>query len=106
MPCVKIFPDDVCAEVRPGTTVLASASSVGVELMQSCGGIGACTSCRVAVLEGAHHLSPIGAAEAEQLRESGLLTTHRLACQAGVFGDVSVERPRWRSSPDSPVTGD
>jgi hypothetical protein len=29
-----------------------------------------------------------------------------LACQALVFGNVTVERPRWRSSLDSPVMGE
>ena len=74
--------------------------------MHSCGGIGACTSCRVQILSGQDQLSPIGRAEREQLQEAGIIKTHRLACQAMVFGNVVLERPRWRSSPDSPATGD
>jgi len=106
MPTVEILPDDVRVQVKPGTSLLATAAAGGVELMHSCGGIGACTSCRVQILSGHDHLSPIGRAESEQLREAGILKTHRLACQAAVFGNVVLERPRWRSSPDSPVTGD
>ncbi|HEX2522209.1 MAG TPA: 2Fe-2S iron-sulfur cluster-binding protein [Terriglobia bacterium] len=106
MPTVRILPDSVTVEVKAGTSLLASASAGGVELMRSCGGIGACTSCRVQILEGQDRLSPMGTAEAEQLRESGILRTHRLSCQALVFGNVIVERPRWRSSLDSPVSGD
>jgi adenylate cyclase len=106
MPTVKILPDGVTVEAKAGTSLLATASAGGVELMRSCGGIGACTSCRVRILEGRDRLSPVGTAEAEQLRESGIFETHRLACQALVFGNVTVERPRWRSSLDSPVMGE
>jgi len=105
MPTVKILPDGVTVQTKPGTSLLAAAAAGGVELMHSCGGIGACTSCRVHILSG-QALSPIGRAEREQLRESGILETHRLACQTMVYGDVVLERPLWRTSPDSPVTGD
>ena len=103
MPTITIFPEGVTCEIKAGTNLLAGSEQAGVELMHSCGGIGACTSCRVLILSGQGHLSPIGRAEEEQLRESGILKTHRLACQAGVFGDVVFERPRWRVSLSSPV---
>ena len=106
MPTVHILPDGVSVEIKAGTSLLATAAAGGVELMHSCGGIGACTSCRVQILGGRDQLSPIGRAEHEQLQESGILETHRLACQTIVHGNVVLERPRWRSSPDSPVTGD
>ena len=94
---VSILPDDVVVEVKAGTSLLEAAAFVDIELMHSCGGIGACTSCRVLVREGNEHLSSIGVAEEEQLTESGILQTHRLACQARVLGDVAFERPVWRS---------
>ena len=106
MPRIRILPDRVEVQVKPGTTVLKSAEQAGVEIMHSCGGIGACTSCRVLIVDGKDHLTPIGAAEAEQLTESGILYSHRLACQAAILGDVVIERPKWRSSLDSPITGE
>jgi len=106
MPTVHILPDGVTVQVKAGTSLLAAAAAGGVELMHSCGGIGACTSCRVQILSGQEQLSPIGRAEREQLKESGILETHRLACQTMVYGDVVLERPLWRTSLDSPVTGD
>ncbi|MBM3801761.1 MAG: 2Fe-2S iron-sulfur cluster binding domain-containing protein [Acidimicrobiia bacterium] len=106
MPIVEILPDSVSVQVKAGTSLLTAATTNGVELMHSCGGIGACTSCRVAILSGQDHLSSIGTAEREQLQESGILETHRLACQAMVYGDVVLQRPRWRTSLDAPVTGD
>ncbi|MFN8009276.1 MAG: 2Fe-2S iron-sulfur cluster-binding protein [Terriglobia bacterium] len=106
MPRIHIYPDNVEAQVKVGTTLLRSASQAGVDIQHSCGGIGACTSCRVMILEGKDHLTPIGRAEEEQLKESGILHTHRLACQTAILGDVVIERPLWRSSLDSPITGE
>jgi len=105
MPQIWILPDDLGARVRKGTSLLKGAELAGVEIMHSCGGIGACTSCRVLILDGREHLTPIGSAEEEQLTESGILDSHRLACQASVLGDVIIERPKWRSSPNGTVTG-
>lgn len=106
MPQIRILPDKVEVQVKAGTTLLKSAERAGVEIMHSCGGIGACTSCRVFIVQGGDRLTPIGMAEAEQLTESGILHSHRLACQAAVLGDVVIERPKWRSSLDSPITGE
>ena len=106
MPHIRILPDEVETHVKPGTTLLKSAEQAGVEIMHSCGGIGACTSCRVLILDGRDRLTPIGQAEEEQLVESGLLHSHRLACQAAILGDVVIERLKWRSSLDSPITGE
>ena len=106
MPRIRILPDSVEVQVLPGTTLLKSAEQAGVEIMHSCGGIGACTSCRVLIVEGRDRLTPIGMAEEEQLTESGLLHSHRLACQAAILGDVIIERPKLRLSPDSPISGE
>src|SRR2546427_2800139 len=106
MPTVEILPDNVSVQIKAGTSLLAACAAGDVELMHSCGGIGACTSCRVRILSGRDQLSPIGRAEREQLQESGILETHRLACQAMVYGNVVLERPLWRSSADCTVTGD
>src|ERR1051325_7744448 len=76
MPTVQILPDDVRVQVKSGTSLLAAAAAGDVELMHSCGGIGACTSCRVLILRGGDQLFPIGRAEREQLKESGILETH------------------------------
>ena len=106
MPQVRFFPDQVLADVRTGTTLLASATACGVNVLHSCGGVGACTSCCLRIVAGAQNLSVIGKAEAEQLNESGIFYTHRLACQAAVLGDVDVERPLWRVSLSSPMAGE
>jgi ferredoxin len=77
--------------MAPGEKLIIGAAAAGVILPQFCGGVAACTTCRVRVRAGASHLSPIELPEEEVLAESGILHTHRLACQARVFGDVDIE---------------
>jgi ferredoxin len=72
----------------------------GIDHRHICGGHGFCTSCRVEVLEGADHLSPVSWLERERLGpDAGRL---RLACQTIVLGDVSVRVPRPAPSRFSP----
>jgi ferredoxin, 2Fe-2S len=93
MPKISILPDNLSAEIRAGTSLLKCAELMGVELLHSCGGVAACTTCRVVVKAGKENLSPLELAEAEVLSESGILHSHRLSCQARALGDVIFERP-------------
>ena len=93
MPKISILPDNLSAEIMPGTSLLKCAELMGIDLLHSCGGVAACTTCRVVVRAGKENLSPLELAEAEVLSESGILHSHRLACQARILGDVMFERP-------------
>jgi ferredoxin, 2Fe-2S len=93
MPKLTILPDAVSGEFQTGTDLWQCARTLGVELLHSCGGVAACTTCRVIVTHGQENLSPIGFAEEEVLAEAGILRSHRLACQARICGDVTFERP-------------
>ncbi|PYV91623.1 MAG: 2Fe-2S ferredoxin [Acidobacteria bacterium] len=106
MPKITILPDAVSGEIKTGTNLLKSAEMLGVELLHSCGGMAACTTCRIVVKQGNENLSRIKLAEEEVLAEAGILHSHRLACQARVFGDVIFERPVWTLGRDSSLTGD
>ena len=106
MPKITILPDTVSGEIESGTNLLKGAEILGIELLHSCGGLAACTTCRIIVKEGHENLSPIKLAEEEVLAETGILHSHRLACQARVFGDVIFERPVWPPGPHSGLTGD
>lgn len=104
MPRVTFLPDGVSFEFeklaykghgRPGS-ILDVALNFGVALQHSCGGSCACTTCHVIVKEGEANLSPIEDREADRLDAAAGLTLHsRLACQAVVRGDVTVEIPGW-----------
>ena len=92
MPKVKFLPSNVEVEVNEGISVLDAALKGGVSIKHACGGFCACTTCHVVVKAGDDHLSDIGACEDERLeRASGLSLHSRLACQAKVLDDVTVE---------------
>ncbi len=79
------------ARVPAGTTLLAAAQSVGVELQAICGGEGTCGGCRVRVIRGA--VAAPGEPEQSQLSAQESAEGVRLACQAVPLGDVSVDVP-------------
>jgi len=105
MPKLTILPDAISGEIQSGTHLLECARRLGIELLHSCGGVAACTTCRVVVKQGHENLSPIGFAEEEVLAEAGILRSHRLACQARAFGDVTFERPIFEDGRGASVTG-
>jgi uncharacterized 2Fe-2S/4Fe-4S cluster protein (DUF4445 family) len=73
------------------TTILDAARAAGVELVAICGGEGVCSGCRIRLVEGA--LSPRTLIEESKLSDANLAAGYRLACQAGVLGDVRVDIP-------------
>ena len=73
-------------DVETGTSLLDACEAAGVPMDCACGGVAACNSCRVCVLEGADHLSPLLDEEESFLDEPG----QRLGCQAMVLGAVRV----------------
>jgi len=90
-------------EFAPGTTVLAAARSLGVDIDSVCGGRAVCGRCQVQLSEGEFpklgidsrcaHLSPSGATEAKYRRIKGLADDRRLGCQAQLLGDVVIDVP-------------
>jgi 2Fe-2S ferredoxin len=76
---------------RPGS-LLDVALRHGVRLDHSCGGKCACTTCHVVVRAGEENLSPMEPDEEDRLDgAAGLTRSSRLACQAIVQGEVTVE---------------
>jgi len=87
-----------------GTTLLAAARALGVDLDSVCGGRGLCGRCQVALQPGRHlkhgitcaadHVSPAGEAEALYAARRGPPAPgRRLGCQARLRGDVVVDVP-------------
>ena len=90
----------VAIEVPAGATLLTALQAAGHDWMHACGAKGRCTTCRVRVLVGSAHLSPLTAAE-ERYRAAGrLLPTERLTCQAQLpTGDVTGRVPQATKLP-------
>jgi len=79
-------------------SVLDVAINFGIHIEHACGGSCACTTCHVIVKQGDASLEPNPADddELDRLDQAPGLTLHsRLACQAVVKGDVTVEIPGW-----------
>jgi ferredoxin len=93
MPAITFQPMGVTVTVAPGTTILEAARAQGIFLRHVCGGKAMCGTCRCKVLSGAGRLSAMARHEAKRLRELYASGDVRLACQAGIQGDVVVEVP-------------
>jgi 2Fe-2S ferredoxin len=77
-------------------SILDVAIHFGITLDHACGGVCACTTCHVVVKSGEQNLTPKDEDEEDRLDFApGLTPRSRLACQAIVKGDVTVEIPSW-----------
>ncbi|MCK9900519.1 (2Fe-2S)-binding protein [Frankia sp. Cpl3] len=93
---VRVEPVGADLQVAPGETIIEAAWRHGYHWPTTCHGQATCTICRVEVLSGTEHLTPVGADEQDVLanRLPGAarldLTRVRLACRAGATGRVTV----------------
>jgi 2Fe-2S ferredoxin len=84
---------ELSAEVAPGTNLLEAAEACGAREGHACGGVCACSTCHVYVLEGLRSLSEASEREEDILDKAfDVKPTSRLGCQAEVgSSDVLVE---------------
>ncbi|SPJ23684.1 ASKHA domain-containing protein [Palleronia abyssalis] len=102
-PLVIFTPSGKRARVPAGTTVLAAARRMGVDLDSVCGGRGICSKCQIAPQIGQHSkhgvtvsetaLSDWNKVEARYDEKRGLKAGRRLGCQAQIQGDVVLDVP-------------
>ncbi len=79
-------------ETSEGETLLEVALAHDVPLQHACGGFCSCTTCQIKVKEGESSLALMDEDEQERLESIDKLEPgSRLACQAKVTGDVTVE---------------
>jgi len=80
--------------VPPATSLLAALHRAGHDWPHACGARGRCTTCRVQVLAGATHLTPLTEAELRYQAAGRLAPTERLTCQARLpAGEVLARVP-------------
>lgn len=102
-PLVIFTPSGKRGRVPSGTSVLAAARQLGVDLDSVCGGRGVCSKCQVQPSFGDHSkhgitagkdaLTAFNSVEERYDRVRGLKTGRRLGCQACVTGDVVLDVP-------------
>lgn len=89
--------------VKEGKILREAAQECGVELESICGGKGTCGKCKVVIQEGffpkleitskSGNLSPLTENEKNKLKAEEIEKNYRLACAAGVQGDVLIFVP-------------
>ncbi|MBI3597646.1 MAG: (2Fe-2S)-binding protein [Nitrospirae bacterium] len=90
---VTFYPSGKSGDVPEKKSLLEAAQFLGVPLPHECGGFASCSTCRVVVIEGHENLTGIEFEEEDMMDLAALLPPHRLACQAKILGDVTVQIP-------------
>ena len=81
--------------LREGEILLEHLLGADVDIAHDCGGVLACTSCRVVIREGLEHLQTPSSDELDMLdRADSQASNERLACQVRGEGELLVEIPR------------
>ena len=100
MPKIIFKNKNRAVDVEKGTSILEAALRYDVQIYHTCGGNCSCSTCRVLILKGGEHVSPMDEMEAEVLDAFDLKPPHRLGCQTLVMeGTVEVELPKRAKAP-------
>jgi 2Fe-2S ferredoxin len=92
MPIVRFIKENLEVDVPEGTTILEASRAAGAPEGDRCGGVCACSTCHVYVVEGFDQTSEVQDEEFDILDKAfDVRMTSRLGCQARVQGDISVE---------------
>ncbi|MEL6778620.1 MAG: 2Fe-2S iron-sulfur cluster-binding protein [Cyanobacteria bacterium J06597_16] len=92
---IKFVKENKEIDAVPGANLRFKAQENNIDIytfvgkLTQCGGYGQCGTCVVDIVEGSQNLSPRTAVEEKMLRKRP--SSCRLACQALVQGDISVE---------------
>jgi ferredoxin len=92
VPDVSILPDQRLVPCGVEETILAAALRAGVPFAHACGGEGACSTCRVFVIEGWRACTEPTPKERVIAKRLGFTSQFRLACQTRVTAPVTVRR--------------
>jgi len=91
---VAFQPLGLHVEVEAATTVLEAAREAGAGISAICGGLGSCDACRVRLGDREQEqVSEPNETEREALGVDRLADGIRLACQAEIYGPLTVEVP-------------
>jgi len=92
MPIVRFVKEHLEVDVPEGTTILEASRQTGAPEGDRCGGVCACSTCHVYVIEGFDNTSEIEDEEFDILDKAfDVRINSRLGCQARVQGDIAVE---------------
>jgi ferredoxin len=84
---VTFQPGGMVAPGVAGESLFEIGRRNGVPIATSCAGKASCGLCRVVVVAGEQHLTPMGPLERRHLGNVYFITKQRLSCQARLSGD-------------------
>ncbi len=92
---VLIHMENLKLSLDEGEVLLDQLLENGVDIAHDCGGVLACTSCRVVIRGGFEHLQTPSTEELDMLdRADSRVRNERLACQVRGAGELLVDIPR------------
>ncbi|HEU4473138.1 MAG TPA: adenylate/guanylate cyclase domain-containing protein [Flavisolibacter sp.] len=80
------FIGDRSVKIEEGQSILEASLAAGIPHYHACGGQARCSTCRILVKEGAHHITPINENEKQLRATINMPSEIRLACQAFITG--------------------
>ena len=93
---VTFLPAGVKVAAAAGDSLFELARRASLPISTACVGKATCGLCRVRIVAGEQHLTPLGPPERKHLGNVYFITRQRLACQARLTGDdaeVTAEIP-------------
>jgi uncharacterized 2Fe-2S/4Fe-4S cluster protein (DUF4445 family) len=99
---LRFLPDGGDVRVPSGTPIFDAASWNGIAIDSTCGGHGTCKKCKVRVVSGE---VPVGTVDPRAFTTEELRDGWRLACRAGVRGDLVIEVPPLQTRPKAALVG-
>ncbi len=88
---IKFIPQNVEVDVDPSKSLLQIATENGLKIKSLCGGIAACSECRVKIVSGENSIPEPSKAELNVIGTSYYIDGRRLSCQVRCFGSVTVD---------------
>lgn len=89
---LTIQPDNKSIKVEKGTNLWEAITKAGIKISSPCGGEGTCGKCRI-ILKTKDGLSPLTDSERSFLTSKQIESGSRLACQAKLVGDATINIP-------------
>ena len=87
---VHFLPEDLLVEAPVGALLVDIADASGADITFGCRS-GSCGTCRVRMVRGLEHCSPMTAEERDFLAGLEVPANERLACQVAVQGDIAID---------------
>ncbi|MTI33621.1 2Fe-2S iron-sulfur cluster-binding protein [Xanthovirga aplysinae] len=71
-------------------SILQDILENGIDWLHACGGKGRCTTCKMVIISGEGHLSPLSVFEQKMIKLKKLGDHERLSCQCTTDGDLVI----------------